>query len=284
MRRKLFLLVIALLVVLVVSLLVAQGVTQEDTPLVALSTIRTATPTHASAATLSTEQLALTPVTSNTGWQPVEHDFSDVKMVLVPAGCFMMGSDSGSDDEKPVHEQCFYTPFWLDKYEVTNIQYGSTGCESTSSESNQPRNCVTWSDAQAFCEARGGRLPTESEWEYAARGPDGFVYPWGDEFVAENVVYRSNSGRYTADVGSRPGGASWVGAVDMSGNVWEWTSSPHKSYPYDDDLDSQSDASTWRVMRGGSYHLTTHYLRATARLRNLPDYLSSSIGFRCVRS
>ncbi len=147
---------------------------------------------------------------------------------LVPAGCFQMGSEDGEDDEKPVHEVCFEEPFWIDKYEVTNGQFvvfnGQAARESFFSGDDRPREQITWFEAQAFCESREARLSTEAEWEYAARGPDGLVYPWGNEWDQSRVIGFRFRGSITgtAPVGSIPAGASWVGALDMSGNVWEW--------------------------------------------------------------
>ncbi len=235
---------------------------------------------------VSPEQIALTPITSNADWTPVERDFDGITMVLVPAGCFMMGSDDGDDDEKPIHEQCFNEPFWINKYEVTNAQYGSVRCEQWSSDPDQPRNCVSWFDAQDFCEARGGRLPTEAEWEYAARGPDSLVYPWGNDFIAENVVYYDNADR-TAAVGSRSGGVSWVGALDMSGNVWEWVSSLYQDYPYDAkdgrERDTGSSTDVNRVLRGGVWNTSeSYFLRAASRDAIYPSYILNN-GFRCAR-
>lgn len=170
-------------------------------------------------ATPSPLDIAEAGVTRNSDWRPYLEEFSDVSMALVPAGCFQMGSTDGDSDERPVHEVCFEEPFWIDVYEVTNEQFGSTGCGETSSAPDQPRNCVNWFDATAHCESRGARLPTEAEWEYAARGPDGLVYPWGNEFVADFVVYKDNSGGRTWQVGSKPAGKSWAGVYDLSGNV-----------------------------------------------------------------
>jgi hypothetical protein len=220
------------------------------------------------------------PVTSNAEWTPVIQEFDGVEMALVPAGCFMMGEDGKGG------EQCFEAPFWIDVTEVTNAQYGSSGRWSGD---NLPRERVDWFDAVAHCEARGARLPTEAEWEYAARGPDGLVYPWGNEFVPDNVVYAGNSGGRTADVGSRPGGASWVGALDMSGNVWEWVSSVYEPYPYDPtdgrEVDASSDSSSARGLRGGSWlDGFSNLLRGASRDRGNPSVVVGLDGFRCARS
>jgi serine/threonine protein kinase len=226
------------------------------------------------------------PVTSNNQWTPVTQTFDGVEMVLVPAGCFMMGSTdeqidyamtlyenaerSWYENEQPVNEICFDEPFWIDRYEVTNEQHGSTGCTNSSLHANQPRNCISWFDARDYCEGMGGRLPTEAEWEYAARGPDNLIYPWGNDFVADNVVYEGKSRGKTAAVGSKPGGISWVGAYDLSGNLWEWTSTSHYEHS--------------RVLRGGSFYDTEHVLRSASRDFAYPDLGLYGYGFRCARS
>src|SRR5690606_21843483 len=103
-------------------------------------------------------------------------------MVLVPAGCFRMGTNVNTN-ERPVHDQCFDQPFWMDKYEVTQAHFRRLGGTQANSFAfpgiNLPVENITWNEAQDFCELRGGSLPSEAEWEYAARGPDGLVYPWG---------------------------------------------------------------------------------------------------------
>jgi serine/threonine protein kinase/formylglycine-generating enzyme required for sulfatase activity/SH3-like domain-containing protein len=255
--------------------------------------IDTNTPTQMSQ--IPPEELAKTPVIANADWTPVEQEFDGVTMVLVPVGCFMMGStdeqidyaiELGGErdwfrDEQPAHEQCFDEPFWIDRYEVTNEQYGSIGCEHVSPESNQPRNCVDWFDAKAFCESRSGRLPTEKEWEYAARGPDNLVYPWGDEWNGNNAVLAGQ----TAEVGSRPSeSASWVGAYDMSGNEWEWTSSLYEDYPYDNSHKINNGNTNSRVLRGGSFDGSEFFFRGAYRLGSTPYSENYSFGFRCARS
>ncbi len=227
-----------------------------------------------------------TAITRNDDWTLEVREFEGVEMVLVPAGCFMMGSEDGEDNEAPVHEQCVDEPFWIDRYEVTNEQYGSSG---EWSGDNLPRDSVSWFDATAHCESRGARLPTESEWEYAARGPDSLIYPWGNGFVEDNVVYRSNSGNKTIEVGNRPGGVSWVGAYDMSGNVWEWISSLDEDYPYNAsdgrERDTEDNTDVRRVFRGGSWaDFSPAGLRAAYRGMHSPGGSSSYGGFRCARS
>jgi formylglycine-generating enzyme required for sulfatase activity len=221
------------------------------------------------------------PVTSNAAWTPIIQQVGGVDMALVPVGCFQMGSNQ-SPDELPVHEQCFDTPFWIDVYEVTNGQYGSEGAFAGAS---RPRETLTWRDALTFCQARGGRLPTEAEWEYAARGPDNLVYPWGNSFVAANTVYYGNSGDRTADVGSRPGGVSWVGAYDMSGNVYEYTSSIYLPYPYDptDGRENLADTTSRRVLRGGSFGNAELGVYASRRYPVIPASTGNVDGFRCAR-
>lgn len=249
----------------------------------------TATSTFTPAATAN-PALSFTPVPVNADWTPIEQDFNGVTMVLVPVGCFMMGSDNGESNEQPVHEQCFDEPFWIDKYEVTNEQFerfdGVADQVSLQAEANHPRERITWFEARDFCALRGARLATEREWEYAARGPDNLMYTWGNSFIAGNVVYARNSGSQSARVGSRSGGASWVGALDMSGNVWEWTSSIDGPYEYtsEDGRENTTDGESVRIMRGGSWLGLDYHVRASVRTWTNPGDTSSGIGFRCAQS
>ncbi|MBZ0282730.1 MAG: SUMF1/EgtB/PvdO family nonheme iron enzyme [Anaerolineae bacterium] len=242
----------------------------------------TDTPIPPASPTLTFLELAQYGVVTNTDWQPYIQTFDDIEMVLVPAGCFDMGNNNGENDEKPVVEQCFDKPFWLDRTEVTNKQYGSEG---SFSGDNHPRERVTWNEARAFCEAREARLPTEAEWEYAARGPDGWLYPWGNAFQPNNVVYAGNSNGQTSEVGSRLTGASWVGALDMSGNVWEWVNTFYEPYPYtsDDGREVLNVANNLRVVRGGSWQVTDSLLRSTYRNNAISSSSYNVLGFRCAR-
>ncbi|CAG1015676.1 serine/threonine-protein kinase PpkA [Anaerolineae bacterium] len=283
------------------------------TPTITLTPTPTATHTPSHTPTITpTPAPTLIPVgMSNTVWTPVTQDFDGVNMVLVPAGCFMMGSSEEQieyayelakkynpdfkreqfDNEKPTHMICFDRPFWIDRTKVTQAQFkrfgGKAATTSYFTGDNRPRENITWFEARDFCTQRGARLPTEAEWEYAARGPEGLIYPWGNTFVANNVVYYYNSNGQTANVGSRPGGVSWVGALDMSGNVWEWVNSLYQPYPYkaNDGRESTLDNNSGRVMRGGGWYYRESLLRAAARTENAPDLRNYyGGGFRCVRA
>lgn len=251
-----------------------------------------------------------TPATQPDAWEPVSETFDGVAMVLVPPGCFMMGSDQGEPNERPFHEVCFDEAFWIDRYEVTNAQYArcveAGACEATptsdlSPGADQPLVRVSWVEAQAYCQWRGGRLPTEAEWEYAARGPDSRVYPWGDAWDGmranacdvnctwETADLSVDDGyQVSAPVGSFPQGASWVGAQDMSGNTLEWTSTLYDEerfpYPYraDDGREDAGDPSTVRVVRGGAMFHTADVLRAAMRLPFGPWQRSGMTGMRCA--
>ncbi|NDJ62258.1 MAG: formylglycine-generating enzyme family protein [Chloroflexi bacterium] len=259
-------------------------------------------PTHTPTPTLTPLQAALERARGfdggNAAWQPFAWDFDGVPMVLVPTGCFMMGTSDvlvadltaqfGAyfNDETPQHEQCFDEPFWIDKYEVTNAHYGSVGAWFGA---DRPREIVMWPDARDHCAARDGvagrvRLPTEAEWEYAARGPDGLTYPWGDAFVADYAVTEETSGGQTAPVGSRPDGASWVGAEDLAGNVWEWVSSLYTPYPFDaTEGDADASPTDLYIVRGGSWFENRDFARAAYRQESAPDAANGNYGFRCAR-
>ncbi len=230
------------------------------------------------------------PVTRNTDWTPQAQTFDGYEMVLVPVGCFMMGSEIidkviykiGTADTKPVNQQCFDKPFWIDHYEVTNDQFGSSG---QFRHNYLPRDTVNWFQARDFCLARGAHLPTEREWEYAARGPDDLLYPWGNDDIPANVIFNKNSS-FTAPVGSIPAGNSWVGASDLSGNVSEWVSSLFKPYPYSADdgrEDMSNNASGQRLARGGSFDRFWGKIDAVYRQPYSPVTANYNIGFRCAR-
>jgi len=231
-------------------------------------------------------------------------------MVLVPGGEFTMGSDMGSSDEEPVRV-VQVDSFYIDQTEVTVSSFGlcvSAGvCDEPSTggscnwmvagRGNHPINCVDWSEATQYCGWVGGgtkRLPTEAEWEKAARGPDARVYPWGDAPAPSclHVVMDAGTGggcgmNSTMEVGSKPLGNSPYGAQDMSGNVWEWVSDWYAgSYEAGDTDNPTGPASGYsRVLRGGSWYFNrSNFFRAAGRLGVNPTSSYGYVGFRCART
>ncbi len=249
----------------------------------------------------------------NDDWESVKHDFKGTTMVLVPAGSFEMGSSEAEIDfalelcgsnckrewfekEAPTSIQHFDKPFWIDKTEVTRGAYEkcveAKECDpksnnNSSNSPNQPINDVSYYQAATYCNWRGARLPTEAEWEYAARGPDSWKYPWGNEFDGSKLHHSQNSGNKTANVGSYPNVTSWVGALDMSGNVWEWTSSLYKDYPYVSNdgrnlIENKTDIGEAVVLRGGSFKLSSDNARSAYRNRHNASFENDDYGFRCA--
>lgn len=251
-----------------------------------------------------------------------------MEMVYVLSGDFEMGStddeirsayelcthfwkncDEGSYyNEQPIHNVQL-DDFWIDRTEVSNAQYqqcveagvcGEPECWEglQFNDPEQPVVCVTWEKARTYCEWVGGRLPTEAEWEYAARGPDRFLYPWGNQFVGTRLNYcdatcgrlRSdpawNDGQYySAPVGYYREGASWCEALDLAGNVSVWASDWYGSYnPREGANPAGPTSGSIRVVRGGSWFLTAVEARSAWRTGIPPGAWFDDIGFRCVIS
>jgi formylglycine-generating enzyme required for sulfatase activity len=230
-------------------------------------------------------------------------DAQGVKMALIPAGVFWMGSLE-SDPELRADElprtQIELPAFYMDVTEVTNAQYAACvqagvcappgGTEwNDPTYSDYPVAQTPWEQADRYCEWRGGRLPTEAEWEKAARGGlDGKIFPWGDEPpVCEAGA--PNAANFTACGGKAMPVASYApngyGLYDTSGNVWEWVSSGYLPYPYQAD-DGREDpaAATGSITRGGSWYDQAASLRAAQRGAYQPSFWLVNIGFRCARS
>ncbi len=279
--------------------------------LLALSWTPTLRPTNTPVPPTSTFTPTLTPTSdpleaalttarsftgSNTDWQALYRDGfqytfeDDVTMVLVPAGSFTIGANPQADDERNGSVITFNEPFWIDLTEVTQVDFERLGGEAVRASSftgtNRPVERITWFEARDFCARRGARLPTEEEWEYAARGPAAWDYPWGDTWNASNAVWNRSISQGTANVGSIAAGRSWVGAFDLSGNVWEWASSLYLPYSSTENREADTGNSTnvLRVLRGGSWvNNNADDLRAGDRNGFNPDSGISSIGFRCAR-
>lgn len=233
-------------------------------------------------------------------------------MVLVPAGEFIMGSNEGNADEKPAH-QVYLDAYYIDKHEVTIGQYGEfldvnsfdppplwTTMAQPSYE-NRPVVNVDWKDASNYCKWAGKRLPTEAEWEKAARGTDGRIYPWGNDPPSPA---RANFGKdrdkwnnheALVPVGQMKEGKSPYGVYDLAGNVWEWVNDW-----YDPDYYAASPSRNpqgpisgkFKVIRGGSWDLAPERLRSAQRDLNVPTttdydspaYRNFNSGFRCAKN
>ena len=239
-------------------------------------------------------------------------------MALIPAGTFSMGdADTASNAAQPPH-MVTLSAFCMDLTEVTVAAYracvvagscvaasatvdwpgitaqqrrdGSTYCQANHTNVDQhPINCVDWDQAQAFCRFRGGQLPTEAQWEYAARGTDGRIYPWGNAAPASQLCWSGVTQRTsTCPVQSYPGGNSPFGLFDMAGSVWEWTSDWYEGYtsPAGSAIPNPTgpESGTSRVFRGGGWSSTLPSLfRSAKRVRNAPAGRIDFLGFRCAR-
>lgn len=268
-------------------------------------------------------QIARVEQSTEVDWTPVERVFDGVPMVLVPAGCFDMGDNGegghqcfaspfwiGQTEVTNAQYAAFVAAggyeqqrYWTDAGWNWKMANGVMAPEDYNNftHANQPRIGVSWYEAVAYTHwlterlrASGTigqdeeiRLPTEAEWEYAARGPANLTYPWGNDWDVMRLNAAGSADGYesiTAPVGSYPQGASWVGALDMIGNVWEWTLSEYGDYPHvsaDGRKDISGDA--LRVLRGGSWYNDHNFARAADRNLSNPYNRDFSFGFRlCV--
>jgi len=200
-------------------------------------------------------------------------------MVYVPAGTFIMGSDLGDPDEQPVHIATT-DAFYIDKYEVSNAEFSRFDPEYKFPPGRENNAVVvTWTQADLYAKWAGKRLPTEKEWEKAARGTDGRMFPWGDTFDETYVVWDQSSTRG----GSIARPESPYGCFDMAGSVWEWTADWYRPYP-GNNVPMEQYGEKYKVMRGGSNFNNFSFYRTTQRYYLLPDEISRySVGFRCVK-
>jgi formylglycine-generating enzyme required for sulfatase activity len=220
-------------------------------------------------------------------------------MVLIPAGPFVRGYNGGGFDEKPEGRVTLDT-YWIDRFEVTYQDYlafvSATGHRKPISRyvkqfeklsgPSQPAVYVSWGDADAYCRYRGGRLPTEAEWEKAARGREGLLWPWGNQ----NQPGWANTGNpdafeFTAPVGSFTHDRSPFGIFDMEGNAMEWVADWYQEDIYKETRPNPQGAATgfYKVIKGSSWGTFGQETRLSLRLKMIPDFRDTTIGFRCAR-
>ena len=233
------------------------------------------------------------------GADAANHDAGST-MIVVPAGAFPMGDDRGTPDQAPAHRVTL-PAFRIDRFEATNAEIAAflnaRGLKSPEGQDyydwddrdarihrvggrfapdpgyeRHPAVEVSWFGARDYCTWRGRRLPTEAEWEKAARGTDGRIYPWGNEPPDPSRAVYGRPYNDTLPVGSRPRGASPYGVEDMAGSLWEWTASQYRPYPYDPKNGRESsDPRSARVIRGGAHDDGPEQIKATTRRAYGPD-------------
>jgi formylglycine-generating enzyme len=232
-----------------------------------------------------------------------QHD----ELVMIPAGTFLMGSGMGQNNEKPVRT-VYLNEYWIDRYEVTMAHYyafvaatghreprlaGYLSIESVDMSSflypDRPVVGVSWLDAHAYCQWKGKRLPTEAEWEKAAKGPQPRKWPWGDEEDSARANLRGldDTVHGTAPVDSYETGQSGFGVYNLTGNVMEWASDWYDEQYYrvmPGENPSGPAIGDEKVIRGGSWHDSLRYAHTFSRFKMLPEYRDVTIGFRCAKS
>ncbi len=238
--------------------------------------------------------------TANGSWRPIYHEFDGITHVYVPAGCFVIGRNDGPFEETPARRVCL-TEFWIGQTEVTNAQYAACveagECTppmdraqfDSPAYASHPVVFVTWEQADAYARWRGGQLPTEAQWEYAVRGTASVMYPWGDDSPTCDRVQVADCPGGVSAVGpdQRERGQTWVGALDMVGNVWEWTANWYDERHYssfgDGGVDPVGPAEgAMRVLRGGAWGDEIERARPTYRGRHSPSFFSNTRGLRVV--
>ncbi|MGB0894774.1 MAG: formylglycine-generating enzyme family protein [Parashewanella sp.] len=255
--------------------------------------------------------LLFTFLATFTDAKPIQYD----SMVSVPAGKFIMGCLPSNDDicyylEDETEHTVYLDAYQIDKYEVTYNRYqkciDANKCTAVSmggamnygrkGVEHFPVNGVTWYQADTFCKFEGKRLPTEAEWEKAARGTDGRKFPWGNikpscDLTVMDSEYGGNLGCGTGNVmnvGSKPKGVSPYGAFDMAGNVWEWTADWYEEKFYKRSPKRNPTGpktGIYKVSRGSDFFSRAGYeLRTTSRFPYYPGNISPAIGFRCAKS
>jgi formylglycine-generating enzyme required for sulfatase activity len=250
----------------------------------------------------ATEVPTESPTATASGPLPEITDDKGVMMILVPEGNFIMGSNNGDADERPIHP-VYLDAFYIDKFEVTNARYQDCvkagDCKQpvqadsftrssyygNSQYDNYPVVYVDWTMANAYCAWRDGSLPTEAQWEKAARGSDERTYPWGRGNDCQKANYQGCING-TNEVGSYQNGKSPYGVYDMAGNVWEWVADWYSEAYYKNSPPSDPrgiDQGRARVLRGGSWNRDPYNIRTSNRVNYAPTYNNFDAGFRCAK-
>ncbi len=225
------------------------------------------------------------------------------EMILIPEGVFTRGSDSGGIDEKP-QQEIYLDAFYIDKYEVTVDAYNVfrraadyvepsvpffQGDHNILKTPSYPVMGVSWYDAVNYCTWAGKRLLKEAEWEKAARGTHGLVFPWGNKMLPKraNIAGTADGFQYMAPVGSSPMGRSVYGVYDMAGNASEWVDDWYDQFYYQKSPmlnPTGAEKSKNRVFRGGSWDARKVDIRSAKRFAASPGRKDSIVGFRCGKS
>ncbi len=238
----------------------------------------------------TSEQTAPPPTARQTGVES-----APAGMVAIPGGTFTMGRVNAQDPEETPAHSVTVASFHLDRFPITNSAYSEfvraaqheppPDWKSGSYPTGQdywPVDHVSWNDAQAYCQWKGERLPSEAEWEYAACGTDGRLYPWGNNFRPALANTKGSGQGHPEPVGSHPDAASRFGLLDMSGNVWQWVADRYQPYPGRPPSFSIPDDA--KVIRGGSYQSDKDHVTTTTRNLDHATSRSPIIGFRCAKS
>jgi formylglycine-generating enzyme required for sulfatase activity len=313
-RRAPTTLIFALLVLVFVAMAAIGGWTLLRPPTPTVDPMIVTNPSQTPGYTLTTSTESTSVPTLSTTQLP-----QSILMVKVPTGCFQMGNATQSDAQ-PQHKVCITHAFWIDRYEVTNDVYqqfvSAGGYQQAQFWSNDgwqwlqknritgpkpyagftqgtlPRVGISWYEAEAYARWQGGRLPTEAEWEYVARGPDAHLYPWGDTYEVSkaNIDERDEPNGmflgHTVVVNSFPKGTSWIDVYQLAGNAAEWVrdfydSKYYQSLTLNDPQGAQNGKS--RVVRGGSWQNKPVSVSSAYRAFAAPESRENYIGFRVLK-
>jgi serine/threonine-protein kinase len=225
-----------------------------------------------------------------------------MEMLSIPDGSFLMGARFGKPHEKP-ERSVTLKGFWIDRTEITNAAY-SVCVEAGSCQLSEvypehynlnriiplgngklPVVDITWNQARTYCEWAGRRLPTEAEWEKAARGTDGRRYPWGERWATCSLANFKGCADQPVPAGNYPEGASPYGALEMAGNVWEWTADDYSGDTFAQSTEgnpAKPDTANYKVIRGGSFEDSRFRVTTTTRTWLKADSRGYDLGFRCA--